>query len=145
MKTWKKAEQRAAAKFGTKRAPLSGSNGGVTASDTLSPNIFAEVKYRKKHWAVSLFHDVEEAARNESSNSGPGTEYKLPVVVLVERGRRRLFVVAPLEPGYLQVLANELKRHEAKEGDGTAGNRVECTNFIDAPRWSELFRGEHKP
>ncbi len=146
MKTWKKAEQRAAAKFGTRRAPLSGSNGGVTGSDSLSESCYIETKYRQKHWAVSLFHEVEEAAGKEKKLGGiVDREGKFPVLILAEKGRHRLFALCPLEAGYLQILANQLKAHEPKEGYGASGDRVECTNHDDGFRWSEAKLGEHKP
>ncbi len=124
MKSWKRAEQRAAAKFGAKRAPLSGSNGGVTASDSLSSSCFIETKYRKVHSWVTLFHKVEEAARKEMKIGGRDQrEPKFPVLILAEKGRHRLFVLAPLESGYLQILADELRREDAKRDRDQPGPR----------------------
>ena len=103
-KTWKSIESRVAALFGTRRAPLSGSNGAVTSSDTLSPSAYVEVKYRKHIPLVSLFRETEEKAL---------LERKLPVLALCERHDGRVYALVPLEPAYLEVLARELAQAQA--------------------------------
>ena len=77
--TWKKFEGRVARLFGSKRAPLSGINGGVTASDSLSPDFFIEVKMRKRHALWSLFDDTREKAKKEN---------KVPVIAVGETNRK---------------------------------------------------------
>ena len=77
--TWKKFEARVARMFGTTRAPLSGINGGVTASDSLSPDFFIEVKMRKRHALWSLFDDTRAKAKKEN---------KVPVIAVGETNRR---------------------------------------------------------
>ena len=77
--TWKKFEARVARMFGSKRAPLSGINGGVTASDSLSPDFFVECKMRKKHALWSLFDDTRAKAKKES---------KVPVLAVGETNRK---------------------------------------------------------
>jgi hypothetical protein len=78
--TWKAAERRVAAMFGTLRQRLSGSSGrdDETAADTKHPRLFIEVKYRAKHAARSLFDETANLAKKER---------KTPVVVLVDKGR----------------------------------------------------------
>lgn len=90
--TWKAAERRIAALFGSKRTPLSGSNSGHdTSSDSLHPRIYIEAKYRIRHTAVALWRDTAEKAKKEG---------KIPVVALCERN----------EPGtWLLVKAGDLK------------------------------------
>jgi len=64
--TWKKFEARVARMFGSKRAPLSGINGGVTASDSLSPDFFVECKMRKKHALWRLYDDTRAKAKRKA-------------------------------------------------------------------------------
>ena len=77
--TWKKFEGRVAAMFGTKRAPLSGINGGVTASDSLSDKFFIEVKMRRKHALWTLYDSVRDLAKKEG---------KVPVIAVGETSRK---------------------------------------------------------
>lgn len=83
--TWKAMERKVAAKFGSKRTPLSGSNGGVTASDSLHPVLFLEAKLRAKHAAWELWQDTAAKAKKEN---------KVPVVALKQKGGRgELYVI----------------------------------------------------
>lgn len=83
-KTWKAIERRVAAMFCVERTPLSGGNSKMTRSDTLSPYLFVENKYRETHTAVSLFKKTAELAKKEIAPDG---EPKIPVVSLVEKGQ----------------------------------------------------------
>lgn len=78
-KAWKQAERRAARLFGSQRTPLSGSNGGITASDSLHSKLFLETKYRVRHAAWTLFDSVRKLAQREG---------KIPVVCLHENRRK---------------------------------------------------------
>ena len=101
--TWKAMERRVAARFGTKRTALSGSNGGVSASDSMHPRIFVECKYRQKHATYQLWLETFEKAKKEN---------KTPVVVLKEKGRKgELYVVHGDD---LETVLSELLK--AKEG-----------------------------
>jgi len=82
--TWKKFEGRVARLFGTTRAPLSGMNGGVTASDTLSPVFFIEVKMRKRHALWSLYDDTRVKAKKED---------KVPILAVGENNRKGALIV----------------------------------------------------
>lgn len=82
--TWKGGERRVAGFFGTVRTPLSGINGGITASDTLHEALFIEVKMRAKHAAVTLWDDTKAKATKEG---------KVPVVALQEKGRPGFWVL----------------------------------------------------
>ena len=75
---WKKIERKVARELGTERTPLSGSASRLTASDTLHPKYFVEVKYRKK-WALwTLFVKTHLKAAEEK---------KIPILVLKEKGQ----------------------------------------------------------
>lgn len=87
-KAWKAVERRVARLFGTRRTPLSGGNDSRTRSDTLSPDIFIEVKHRKKHSAASLWYEVDKLAKKEG---------KITLVVLAEKRRKHLFAIVPLD------------------------------------------------
>lgn len=81
---WKSIERRVASYFGTARTPLSGGLSKITRSDTLHPDLYIEVKARTKHSAVTLWRDT--AAKAEKEN-------KVPVVVLVERGKKGFWIL----------------------------------------------------
>ncbi len=109
--TWKKFEGRVARLFGSKRAPLSGINGGVTASDSLSPDFFIEVKMRKRHALWSLFDDTREKARKEG---------KVPVIAVGETSRKgALICIHSDDLGKVSELLKEIahERHDDLRGD----------------------------
>lgn len=76
--TWKAAERKVAAMFGTLRQRLSGSSGRAdeTAADTKHPRLFIEVKYRESHAVRTLFDATAKLAKKEG---------KLPLVALVDK------------------------------------------------------------
>lgn len=66
MSKWKNFEKSIADIFATKRTPFSGSNSGVTHSDSLHDRIFIECKDQKSNSAVlNLMKSTEELARKE--------------------------------------------------------------------------------
>ena len=84
-KTWKKAERRVAGFFGSTRNPLSGSNSKHSQSDTLHPDLYIEIKYRKTHTTRTLWEDTQTKAKQEG---------KIPICALVESRRHGfLFVI----------------------------------------------------
>ncbi len=86
--TWKAAERRVASFFNTERTPLSGGNSKITKSDTLSDNLFIEVKYRKNHSVIKLWDRTKELARKED---------KTPVIALVEKNRDGFWILVKEE------------------------------------------------
>ena len=109
--TWKKFEGRVARLFGSTRAPLSGINGGVTASDSLSPDFFIEVKMRKRHALWSLFDDTREKAKKEG---------KVPVIAVGETNRKgALICIHSDDLGKVSELLKEIanERHDDLRGD----------------------------
>lgn len=95
-KTWKSVERKVAAFWGAKRTPLSGGNSGHTRSDTLHDILFVETKYRQVHSAVQLWHKTAILAEKEN---------KIPVVALVEKGRRGFWLL--VHAGDLTAVANQ--------------------------------------
>jgi len=95
--TWKAFERRVASFFGSRRAPLSGSNGGQTASDSLHPDLYIEAKLRAKSAVCTLFEQVERSARVED---------KLPVVALQHKNRAGWLLVC--RPGDLVEIAKNI-------------------------------------
>lgn len=79
-RTWQRAEGRAAAPFGAKRSPGSGSSGRddvLSTSDSTHERIYLETKLRAKT-AVRALHDETKAkARKEG---------KVPVLALFDKG-----------------------------------------------------------
>lgn len=98
-KPWKDAERRAAAAFGGRRNPCAGGTNRATSGDVVHDGLFIEVKYRQSHPYVRLWYETAEAAKKEG---------KLPVVVLQEKGRKTMFVVAPLSRHELYRIADAL-------------------------------------
>lgn len=71
MNTWKAVERKVAKAFGTTRNPLSGINGKHTASDTLHPRYFIEVKHGAgvpRSWRAKekLLGKIRDEAAKES-------------------------------------------------------------------------------
>jgi hypothetical protein len=89
-RTWQKAESRAAAIFGARRAVLSGSSGrdDTSCSDSTHPTLFVESKLRETH-SVRTLHD---ATRKLATKEG-----KTPVLCLFDKGR----------PGFLLVIHSD--------------------------------------
>lgn len=79
-RTWKKAESRAAALFGARRQPLSGSSGrdDTTSSDSTHPRLFIESKYRDRHAVRTLYDKTRALALKEG---------KTPVLTLFDKNR----------------------------------------------------------
>jgi hypothetical protein len=77
--TWKRAEAKVAAMFGSLRQILSGSSGRAenTASDSTHPRLFIECKYRDRHAVRGLWERTRDLAKKER---------KTPVVSLVDKG-----------------------------------------------------------
>ena len=95
--TWKASERRIAARFGSKRTPLSGGNSDHTRSDTLHPRLFVEAKLRPKHSAVTLWRGTAELAAKEG---------KIPVVCLTEKSKKGFWVLCHIDN--LAAVASEL-------------------------------------
>jgi hypothetical protein len=80
-RTWQQAEGRAAALFGCRRAPGSGSSGrddAPTCSDSTHSQLYLESKLRQYHAARAL-HDV---AKKRATREG-----KVPVLALFSKNR----------------------------------------------------------
>lgn len=80
----KAAERRIAGLFGTRRTPLSGSNSAHTASDTLHPELFIEVKSYKRQAVQSLYDKTRTLAAKEK---------KLPILALHQTNRQGALIV----------------------------------------------------
>jgi hypothetical protein len=102
--TWKAAERKVAALFGTLRQRLSGSSGRAdeTAADTKHPRLFIEVKYRESHAVRTLFDATAKLAKKEG---------KLPLVALVDK-RKPGFILC-LHIDDLAAVAAEVVRCQA--------------------------------
>lgn len=84
--SWKRRERQAAALFGARRQPLSGSAGrpGRSSSDSDHPTLYVETKLRASCAARALWEDVAAKARAEG---------KTPVVALASKGKPGILVV----------------------------------------------------
>jgi len=81
---WKKTEADAAEVVCTKRTPFSGSNSGLTASDSLHDRLFLECKTKETHSTATLYKSTRELAQKE---------HKIPVLILRENGQQEILWV----------------------------------------------------
>jgi hypothetical protein len=107
--TWKRRERDAAALFGAKRQPLSGSVGGRLSSDSTHESLFIECKLR----ASSSVRTLWERTRIQARKAG-----KTPVLVLYDKCRPGALVVVHSDD--LAALAAELAAAAPKGGPAHA-------------------------
>lgn len=90
---WKRAESSAAAIFGAKRRPLSGSanRDDIDGDDAIHPRLWIESKLRAKHAVWSLWTATKAVAAKSLRVYQGG--HKIPVLVLKEKGRQGMLVV----------------------------------------------------
>lgn len=77
---WKNSERTVARALGSERNPLSGMNSGHSTSDTLHPELYIEVKTRKKVPFRKLLIDTIKKAFVEN---------KIPILVYHELSQKR--------------------------------------------------------
>ncbi|MFW9928646.1 MAG: hypothetical protein ACFFD1_04580 [Candidatus Thorarchaeota archaeon] len=73
--TWKEGERRIARMFNTVRTPLSGGRSRHTMSDSLSENIFLEIKHRKKIPGDTLWQETKRCSKKEQ---------KIPAIIFLK-------------------------------------------------------------
>jgi hypothetical protein len=106
--TWKRRERDAAALFGARRRPLSGSSGrpDLSRSDSTHEAIYLETKLRRRHAAVALLDAVRKLARKEG---------RVPVVALASKGRSGIVLV--MDADDLPAVAKEYEKANALPAD----------------------------
>ncbi len=77
--TWKRSEARSAKRIGSVRTPLSGSNGKLTASDSLSGYWFMENKLKATVTLFNMFHTVYDMAKHRK---------KEPLMIFFSKGEK---------------------------------------------------------
>ena len=98
-KAWKRDERKIARFFGCLRTPLSGGSSRHTRSDTLHPLLFIEVKRRKRHALLNVFHKAKALALKEN---------KIPVVTVTEHGKKGFWLLVHCDD--LLAVANQRTR-----------------------------------
>ena len=84
MTAWKKAEDRLAKLFGTRRRPLSGGNSGGGRDDGLHPVLFLENKHGRTVPLFGLYKDTKKKAKKEGRVPVIGLQkYRSPGILLV--------------------------------------------------------------
>jgi hypothetical protein len=83
-KWWKQRERQLARFFGGVRNPLSGGSSRHTKGDIIHPILYAELKCREKHSAVTLWDDTAKKAKKEG---------RVPVVAMVEKNRPDMWLL----------------------------------------------------
>lgn len=99
-RTWKKAEQRVAKLFGTRRRRGSGSDPETGGDDILHDRLHVEVKYREKQAVMTTYRDAKEKADSEG---------KMPIVVLLEKRSPVILLVLPLDKETLKRVLEEME------------------------------------
>jgi len=74
-KKWQGFEKAIAKVFNTVRTPFSGSNSGITSSDSLHDRLYVECKFHQKQAVLTLMRDTEAKAK---------TEFKTPMIALAD-------------------------------------------------------------
>jgi hypothetical protein len=107
-RTWQRTEGRAAALFGCRRQPGSGSTGreDVTASDSTHPVFYIESKLRQCHTTRTLHDTTKKRATKEG---------KVPVLALFDKGRPGCLIVVHSDD--LPIVAREYERANALPAD----------------------------
>jgi hypothetical protein len=98
MSAWKAAERRIARRFGAERNPLSGSNSGVSASDSRHPYIFIETKQGKQCIPLNNLYKKTSALAAK--------ERKLPLVCYQPKNCKGFLVIVHIDD--LEALCGEL-------------------------------------
>lgn len=101
---WKNTEKKTAEDLATERTPFSGSTSGLTSSDTLHPNLFVEIKTKKKHAVKTLYNKTRELAKDEG---------KVPLVVLRETDSKEMLWV--FERDHIFDILQEIDLHRIQE------------------------------
>lgn len=106
--TWKSIERKIAHAFGTRRNPLSGSNGRHSKSDTLHPELYIEIKHGKPRSFrfYSIWERTKEFAKEED---------KIPILIFHPIGTRITDSMVVLRLGDLLQLIQENERKEILE------------------------------
>jgi hypothetical protein len=91
--TWKRAESSAAALFGARRRPLSGSSNrdDIDGDDAMHPRLWIESKLRASHAVWTLWRAVRSTAQKCRRAYHDG--HKTPVLVLREKGKPGQLIV----------------------------------------------------
>lgn len=101
-KKWQALERSIAKIFNTKRTPFSGSNSGLTASDTLHNHIFVEAKCHKNQAVINLMQATEELAKKEG---------KIPILALQDPEDKKHRKYLLIEVKDLKKIVKEIDVH----------------------------------
>lgn len=72
-KRWQGFERKIASFFNTMRTPFSGSNSGLTSSDSLHDRLYVECKFHKNQAIITLMKETEVKAKEE---------FKVPIIAI---------------------------------------------------------------
>jgi hypothetical protein len=112
---WKKTEKEVAEIFNTKRNPFSGSNGGISHSDSIHPQIFIEAKTRESHPIMNLYKDTEILAQNEG---------KIPILALRENDSEKMLLCTEKRNLFEILKLIDLSYYDAKFEKGTTLDKI---------------------
>lgn len=106
MVRWKRAEQKLARLFGTRRRPLSGSNQGGGSDDAMHNTLYLECKSKKKQSLFTLYRETRVKALKEK---------KIPIIGLVEKNSPGVLLV--IHSKDLETLLEEYQKAKEQTTD----------------------------
>jgi len=117
-KPWQNFEKRVAAIFNTARTPFSGSNSGITSSDSLHDRIFVECKYHTAETAlVKLMKETEDKAKAEN---------KMPILAIgnPEDTKKNIYVMFNIKDLFKVIKEVDLSDLDQRFPDGTTIHKL---------------------
>lgn len=117
-KVWQNFEKRVAAIFNTARTPFSGSNSGITSSDSLHDRLFLECKYHSTETSlVKLMKETEEKAKAEN---------KMPLLALgnPDDPKKNIYVMFNIKDLFKVIKEVDLSDLDQRLPDGTTIHKL---------------------
>jgi len=131
-KPWQSFEKRVAGIFNSVRTPFSGSNSGITSSDSLHDRVFIECKYHATDTAlVKLMKETEEKAK---------VEKKLPLLAIgnPEDTKKNIYVMFNIKDLYKVIKEVDLSELDQRFPDGTTIHKLVETSSSENRSLFEL-------
>lgn len=131
-KPWQRFEQKVAAIFNTARTPFSGSNSGITSSDSLHDRVFLECKFHTAETAlVKLMKETEDKAKIEN---------KLPILAIgnPEDIKKNIYVMFNIKDLFKVIKEVDLSDLDQRFPDGTTIHKLVETSSSENRSLFEL-------
>ncbi len=110
---WKNVERRIAKRFGTVRTPLSGSNSGITKSDTLHKFIFNEIKHGNSSYMINAIWKKWEKDAIIMVNSSEYNDSELVIIHIdniLFRQAKKAIIIKRKKPAITELFIQTMYR-----------------------------------